>query len=192
MATHGRLATSYLLTCAVIGVAGALLLTPVNWLSTIVFATVPFASAALTGLWMLPAAVALRLLQRPGAGILVGLISGIVLVPFSGYGVSSVVTGLFWALFAELGFLVVLYRLWTIWQHLTGAALVSIAWPLGSWQFMNLGAFGLPLQIAFFALCLASTVAAAFAGAAIGDGLRRAGVARTAARRRARSASGGR
>jgi energy-coupling factor transport system permease protein len=182
---RARFATSYLLTCAVIGVAGGILLAPANWVSTVVFAALPFASMAIAGLWLLPAVVALRLLQRPGAGLLVGLISGVVIIPFSGYGATSVVTNLWWALFAEIGFAVVLYRFWTVWQHVAGAVVIGLLQPLLTWQAYGLSTFAVPLQIAFFALCLASTVAGTLAGIAIGDGLRRAGVARTAARRRA-------
>ena len=178
-----RASTAYLLTCAVIGVAGGLLLAPANWLSTVLFATVPFIGVVTAGLWLLPAVVALRLLQRPGAGILVGLISGLVLVPFSGYGFSSVATNVWWAFFAEVAFLVVIYRFWSLWQHYAGAVVVGIAYPLLAWQSYNLGALPLGMQVLFFAVTLASCVGGTAIGIAIAGGLRRSGVA-VAARRR--------
>ncbi|GAB3406020.1 hypothetical protein GCM10027515_20100 [Schumannella luteola] len=181
--SRGRVTTVYLLTCAVIGVAGGILLIPANWVSTVMFATVPFANAALGGLWILPAVVALRLLQRPGAGLLVGLISGLVIVPFSGYGFTSVLTNLFWAFFPEVVFLVVGYRFWTLAQHYAGAVLVGVAYPLFAWASFDLGSFPIGLQIAFVALNIASGVAATAIGLGIAAGLRKAGVARAAARR---------
>jgi energy-coupling factor transport system substrate-specific component len=182
-----RTSTAYLLTCAVIGVAGALLLAPANWISTVLFVTVPFFGVVTAGLWLLPAVVALRLLQRPGAGLLVGLISGLVLVPFSGYGFTSVLTNVWWAFFAEIGFLAVIYRFWTIPQHYAGAVLVGILYPILAATSYNLAAYSLGLQIAFFALTLASCVGGTALGLLIAKGLRKSGVA-AAARRRPKQA----
>jgi energy-coupling factor transport system substrate-specific component len=186
MATFPKLkhpSTAYLLTCAVIGVAGGLLLAPANWAATVLSATPPFVGIAIAGLWLLPAVVALRLLQRPGAGLLVGVISGLVLVPFSGYGFSSVATNVWWSFFAEVGFLVVIYRFWAVWQHYAGAVVVGIAYPLLAWQSYDLGSFSLALQIVFFALTLVSCLAGTAIGLAVAARLRRSGVASTARRR---------
>ncbi|MEW2012530.1 MULTISPECIES: ECF transporter S component [Microbacterium] len=79
----GKVSTAYLMTCAAIGVAGGVMLAFAWRLSTALFATVPFASVAIAGLWMMPAVIALRLIRRPFAGLLVGLVSGLVLTPFS-------------------------------------------------------------------------------------------------------------
>ncbi|HBR90357.1 MAG TPA: hypothetical protein DEA59_14035, partial [Microbacterium sp.] len=73
-----RVSTVYLLTCAAIGVAGGVLLWGAGWISSAVFAVAPFFSVAGAGLWLLPAAVGMRLLERPGTAILVGLLSGLV------------------------------------------------------------------------------------------------------------------
>lgn len=178
-----RVSTAYLLTCAVIGVAGGVLLVPANWLSTVVFATVPFFAVVTAGLWLLPAVIALRLLQRPGAGLLVGLISGLVAAPLSGYGWSSVLTNVWWAFFAEVAFLVVIYKFWTLWQHYAGAVLVGVAYPILAAQSYNLAALEPWAQVVFFAITLASCVGATAIGLAIAAGLRHAGVA-SAARRR--------
>lgn len=178
-----RASTSYLLTCAVIGVAGGILLAPANWMSTVLFATVPFASVAIAGLWVLPATVALRLLQRPGAGLLVGLVSGLALVPFSGYGFTSVATNLWWAFFAEVGFLVTFYRFWTLWQHLAGAVLVGVVYPLASWAAFDLDAATVQTRVGFFALTLTSALAGTALGIAVAAGLRRAGLGAAARRR---------
>lgn len=177
-----RLTTTYLLTCAVIGVAGGLVLAPANWLSTVVFATVPFAAVALAGLWLLPAVIALRLLQRPGAGLLVGLISGLVIIPFSGYGFSSVLTNLWWAFFAEVAFLVVGYRFWRTWQHYAGAVVVGLVYPTLAWASFDLGSYSAPLVIGFYALTTAGALAGTAIGIVIADGLRKAGVAKGARR----------
>ncbi|KQR18832.1 hypothetical protein ASF79_16890 [Agreia sp. Leaf335] len=178
-----RASTAYLLTCAVLGVAGGLLLAPANWLSTALYASVPFFSVAIAGLWLLPAVIALRLIQRPGAGLLVGVISGLVLAPFSGYGFATVATNVWWAFFAEVGFLLVGYRFWTIWQHYAGAVVVGVAYPILARQSFNLEAYPFGVQAAFFALTLASCLAGTAMGIGIASALRRAGVGAAARRR---------
>lgn len=171
-----RVPTAILLTCAALGVAGAALLAPANWISTILFPGLPFVSVGLAGLWLLPSVIALRLLRRPLVGLLVGLLAGLVIVPFSGYGFSSVATNLWWAAFTELPFLFVLWRYWGTWLHYLGAAIVGVVYPVLAWASFNLGSFELPLQITFFAVTLASCLGATALGILIADRLRRAGV----------------
>lgn len=179
-----RFPTAYLLTCAALGVAGGLLLAPANWVSTVLFAAVPFVSVGIAGLWLLPSVIALRLLRRPFAGLLVGALAGLVIVPFSGYGFTSILTNLWWAFFAEAAFLVVLWRFWRTWQHYAGAVVVGIVYPVLAWQSFDLGSFA-PLAIAaFFVLTMASCIAATALGIFIADRLARAGVAASATRRK--------
>lgn len=178
----GRLAshipTALLLTCAALGVAGAILLGPANWVSTVLFGTVPFVSVAVAGLWLLPSVVALRLLRKPLVGMLVGLLAGLVIAPFTLYGINSVLTNLWWAAFTELPFLFVAWRYWGTWMHYLGAVVVSIVYPVLAWASFDLGSFPLPAQIAFFALTFASCIGATALGILIADRLRQAGVGR--------------
>lgn len=176
-----RVSTVYLLTCAAIGVAGGVLLVGGWLLSLGLFATVPFASVAIAGLYVIPAVIALRLLRRPLAGLLVGLIAGLVLTPF--YTVSAVATTLFWSFFPELPFLLTLYRRWSTWMHYAGAATIGIAYPLLAAQSFDLWSMTAPVLVAFVVLCLASCLAGTWLGILIADRLQRAGVARLARRR---------
>lgn len=171
-----RFPTALLLTCAALGVAGAVLLAPMNWLSTLLTGPLPFLGMGLAGLWLLPSVIALRLLKRPLVGLLVALIAGLVMVPFSGYGFGSVATNLWWAAFTELPFLFVLWRYWGTWMHYVGAVAVAIVYPISAWAWFDLGSFGLGYQAAFFAVTMASCVAATALGILIADRLRRAGV----------------
>ena len=171
-----RFPTAIMLTCAALGVAGGILLAPANWISTLLFLGLPFVSVGLAGLWLLPSVIALRLLRRPLVGLLVGLLAGLVIVPFSGYGFSSVATNVWWAAFTELPFLFVLWRYWGTWLHYLGAAIVGIVYPILAWTSFNLGTFDLGLQITFFAITLASCLGGTALGILIADRLRRAGV----------------
>ncbi|MFF5625189.1 ECF transporter S component [Microbacterium sp. NPDC012755] len=175
-AKGARYSTAVLLTCAALGVAGGLLLAPANWISTILFPGLPFVSVALAGLWLLPSVIALRLLHRPLVGILVGLLAGLVIVPFSGYGFASVLTNLWWAAFTELPFVFVIWRYWGTWMHYVGAIVVGVVYPVLAWASFNLGSMTVGLQVTFFAVTLASCVGATALGILIADRLRRAGV----------------
>lgn len=171
-----RFPTAILLTCAALGVAGAVLLAPMNWLSTLLTGPLPFVGMALAGLWLLPSVIALRLLRRPLVGLLVALIAGLVLVPFTGQGFGSVLTNLWWAAFTELPFLFVLWRYWGTWMHYLGAVAVAIVYPIAAWAWFDLGSMALFAQIAFFAVTMASCVGGTALGILIADRLRKAGV----------------
>ncbi|WP_337002541.1 MULTISPECIES: ECF transporter S component [unclassified Microbacterium] len=171
-----RFPTAILLTCAALGVAGGLLLAPANWVSTILFPGLPFVSVGLAGLWLLPSVIALRLLRRPLVGLLVGLLAGLVIVPFSGYGFASVATNLWWAAFTELPFLFVLWRYWGTGMHYVGAAVVGVVYPVLAWASFNLGDFTLGVQVLFFAITLASCLGGTALGILVADRLRKAGV----------------
>lgn len=173
---RGRVTTAYLLTCAAIGVAGGVMLWGAGWISTVLFATVPFVSVAIAGLWLLPATVALRLLERPLAGILVGVISGLVVFPFLGAAV-------WWAFFAELAFLVGVYRFWKTWQYYAGAVFVGAIYPVLAAASFDLWAMQPWALVTFFALTIASCVAGVALGILVADRLRTAGVAKLARRR---------
>lgn len=174
----GRVTTAYLLTCAAIGVAGGVLLWGAGWLSTALTPVAPIIAMVPAGLWLLPATIALRLLQRPFAGLLVGVLSGLVVFPFLGAAV-------WWAFFAELGFLVVLYRWWTVWQHYAGAVVVGLLYPVLAAASFDLWNMPVWAQAVFFAVTLASCLVGTALGIVIGDRLRAAGVARLARRRTA-------
>lgn len=175
-APRRRFPTALLLTCAALGVAGGILLAPANWLSTALTAVNPVLGMAVAGFWLLPSVIALRLLRRPLVGLLVGLIAGLVIVPFSGYGISSVATNLWWAAFTELPFLFVIWRYWGTWLHYIGAVLAGVVYTVSSWTWYDLGALSIWAQTGFWVVSIVSCVAATALGILIADRLRRAGV----------------
>lgn len=178
-----RIPTVVLLTCVAIGVAGGALLAPANWLSILIATAVPWASLSIVGLWLLPPVIALRLLQRPLVGILVGFISGLVIVPFSGMGFASVLTNLSWALAAEIAFIAVLWRRWNTWLHYLGAVITTAVYLSLYWGYFNLSALSVGVQIAAVVVTLLSCVVGTALGILIADALRNAGVAQQARRR---------
>ena len=178
-----KIATAYLLTCAAIGVATGLLIIPATAFSTLTYAVLPPVSALVGGAWIVGFVIAMRLLERPGAALLTGLISGLVATPFSATGPAIIVTNVMFAAFVELPFLVVLYRRWYRWLFVAGAVLVTALYTVWTATAANMASFpGWVLALYVVAL-FASNVGAAALGILIADQLRRAGVARLARRR---------
>ncbi len=180
-----RLTTAYLLTCAAIGIAGGIALAGAWWVSSILFVAVPFVSVAIAGVWSMPAVIALRLLHRPFAGLIVGLVSGLVLAPF--FTVGAIATTLWWSLFPELPFLATLYRRWPVWLHYAGAGLVGVVYPFAAAEAFGLWSMPPWTLVAFVALNLVSCLVGAWLGIVIADRLRAAGVGRLARRPRVES-----
>ena len=170
--------TRFLLTTAAIGAAGGLLLIPANNLAALVSDAVPLLFAATVGLWVVPSIVALDLLRAPGASVLTSLFSGIVLIPFTPYGVRSVITCLIFGVILELPFLVTLYRRWSRWIFFGAVVLLVGLYSFVAYRSYGVENFAPWAQLAFFALMFASAVGFTALALLLATRLRRAGVAR--------------
>lgn len=122
-----RTSTRFLMTCAVLGVAGGLLSIGLNW------ASIGFAAAGVVffgvtvGVWVLPSIVGLALLQKPGTGALIAVLAGLVNAPFTPFGVAQLPTVAMMAVLVELPFLVTLYRVWRPWLFYVGYVILLTA-----------------------------------------------------------------
>ncbi len=83
---RARWSTRELLTAAVLAMAFAVLLVPFTYLYAAVLSLGVLARSALTGLFFMPAAFAAYTLRKPGAILFVSLVSGLVAIPFTPYG----------------------------------------------------------------------------------------------------------
>lgn len=182
--------TAYLLTCAAIGVATGLLTVPATAFSTAFSPIAPPVAALAYGAWSIGFVVALRLLERPGAGVLTGLLSGLVAMPLSATGPAIVVTNVMYALLLELPFLLMLYRRWYRWMYYAGTAIVATLYAVWSVLAADMQAFAPWVLAAFVGVAIASPLVGTWLGILIADRLARAGVARTARRRPATSVPG--
>lgn len=179
----GRVTTAYLLTCAAIGVATGLLTIPATAFSTAIYATVPPVAALTGGVWIVGFVIALRLIERPGAAVLTGLISGLVAAPLSATGPAIIVTNLMFAAFVELPFLVTLWRVWSRWLYYIGAVLITVLYGAWSATAADMQSFPAWVLWAYLAALCVSNLGGAWLGILIADRLRAAGVARLARRR---------
>ena len=186
-----RVSTVYLLTCAAIGVATGLLVIPATAFSTLTSAALPPLSALAAGAWVIGFVVAMRLLERPGAALLTGLISGLVATPLSTTGPAIVITNVMFAAFIELPFLVTLYRRWSRWLYLVGATLLAASYSVWTVTAADMQAFQGWVVALYVVVLFASELGAVALGLVIADRLRAAGVARLARRRPADVAKAG-
>ncbi|WP_448235612.1 ECF transporter S component [Microbacterium paulum] len=179
----GRATTAYLLTCAAIGVATGLLIIPATAFSTATYATLPPVSALVAGAWVIGFVVAMRLIERPGAAVLTGLISGLVATPLSTTGPTIVITNVMFAAFIELPFLVTLYRRWSRGLYYAGASLLAAFYAVWTVTAANMQAFPVWVVVLYVVALFTSELGAVALGLVIADRLRAAGVARLARRR---------
>jgi energy-coupling factor transport system permease protein len=178
-----RASTAYLLTCAAIGVATGLLIIPATALSTVLSPIAPPLSALTYFAWVIGYVVALRVIERPGAAILTGILSGLVAAPLSATGPAIIVTNVMFAFFVELPFLVTLYRFWPKWLYYTGTGVASVLYAVWAGFAADMQAFPAWVVAVFMAITVASSLAGVWLGLLIADRLRDAGVARVARRR---------
>jgi energy-coupling factor transport system permease protein len=184
-----RLSTAYLLTCAAIGVATGLLIIPATAASTLLSPVAPPLAALTYAAWVIGYVVAMRLIERPGAAVLTGLISGIVAAPLSATGPAIIVTNVMFAFFVELPFLVVLYRRWSTWLYFAGTTLAAALYAVWSAFSVDMAAFPGWVVGLYLALTVVSAPAGAWLGLVVADALARTGVARLARRRPTRDAA---
>lgn len=180
-----RASTRFLMTTAAVGAAGGILLIPANNLAALVSDALPLVFAATVGLWVVPSIVALDLLRRPGASVLTSLFAGIVLIPFTPYGVRSVITCLIFGVLLEVPFAVTLYRRWARWLPFVAVTLLVGAYSFVAYRSYGVESFAPGAQVAFFALMVLSAWAFTAIALVVAARLRRAGVARGIGRRSA-------
>jgi len=184
VAVASRLPTRVLLICAAIGVATGLL--SAGW--AVLHAITAVGAVALYGLVLgfhaLPGVIAQEMLRQPWVALITHAIAAIVgsaIAPtmLAGYILAAVVFGGVQEGVAAL----TRYRHWEPWRFFLSAAVTGLVLAVPMWFAFGVAGFELWVQVAFVALFLLGPVAWTAVGLAVGTGLRRAGVARTATRR---------
>jgi len=116
---------------AVIGVAFGVVFLAWNALYAAtgpIFAALPAGQAILYGVWLMPAVLVGLIVRRPGAALFGGFAAAAVSVLLgSPYGVDALVSGAIQGGGAELGFLLGLYRRWTLPTAVLAGAFAGMA-----------------------------------------------------------------
>jgi energy-coupling factor transport system substrate-specific component len=169
-----------------IGLAGGLLLIPVNTYAATVAHGIPLLYAPVVGAWLLPVVTSMLSLRRPGAGVLAALVAGFVNIPTTSYGPRALLTMLMVGVFLELAIALTLYRRWDKRTFSLAILSASVLYGLVAWRSLDVGSIGLPAQVAFFTLLILSGQGALIVSAVIARALEDWGVTR-GVRGRARS-----
>jgi len=171
--------TRLLLTCAAIGVVGAVLLIPLlNVFSPAVVGGIPFVYMALVAVWVLPGLLALALLRRGGVALLVAIVSGLVAAPFNPYGISVVFENLVVAVFLELPFLIGLWRDWRAPRFYIAGGVAALALGLFSLSILVTAIPSTPLLILALAIPIPVGLVLTFVARLIADRVAATGVLR--------------
>ena len=98
--------------------------------ATPAFVAIPAAQNILYGVWLVPAVLAGLIIRKPGAALFTELVAASVsAILGSQWGLDAVVSGALQGLGAEIVFLVVGYRRWTI----TGALIAAFGTAIAAW-----------------------------------------------------------
>ena len=181
MIKRHRASTRYLLTCAVLGVAGGLLTVGMNYLSIGLAAVAPAFIAVTIGAWILPSMTGMALLQRPGAGVLIAVLAGLVNAPLTPFGFAQLPTVVMAGVLAELPFLISLYRVWSTWVFYVGYGVLITAFST-LWLVAVDAAMSSPIVlVALYALTAVVSLGFVWLALFLARRLREAGVGRSVA-----------
>lgn len=177
--------TRILLTCAAIGVASGILLLPIFGIfSSAAIAAVPLLYTVLLGFWFFGGVLMQTLTHRPGVALLTSVIAGLVIAPFTPYGISTVLSTATVGLCQELPFLATLYRRWPTWLFYVANGLIGLAYAFPAQQIFAADT-PLAVRLAVYPLAAASAVATTWIARAIAKRLDRTGATRGLMRERA-------
>lgn len=182
MARSSLLSTRVLLVCAAIGVATGIvtaLFTPLHGLTAA--GAIPLYGLVL-GFHAMPGVIAQQVLRLPWVALVTHGLAALIACAFV-----PVMAGRF--LMAAIVFggvqegvsALTRYRHWETWRFLLAGAVTGVVLTVPLWFAFHVGSLPMWAQIAFAVTFVIGPVAWTAVGVAIGSGLRRAGVARTAA-----------
>jgi energy-coupling factor transport system permease protein len=179
VAARTVLSTRVLLTCAAIGVACGILGGIAGWITPGVIVAVPFLYGLVLGVHVLPGIIAQETLRLPWVALIAHLLAALVASAMAPQWAGRFIgTAILFGGIQELVAALTRYRVWKPWRFFISAIIIGAIIALVFGFVVNLGAMALWAQITFLVLAVVGPAAWTAAGLAIGDGLRRAGVAR--------------
>ncbi|QTX04302.1 ECF transporter S component [Agromyces archimandritae] len=174
-----RTTTRVILSCAAIGVGGAIVAAGSGYLAAAVAAFLPAVYGLTIGTHFLPSVIALALLKRPGVAVLTGVIAGLVASAFAPmWFLRFVGTGLLVGALMELPFLLTRYRRWSAWMYYVAAAVAGVLIGVPVAITFDADRFAPAVQVLYLAFFALSPLLFTWIGRLIAASLARTGVAR--------------
>jgi len=173
-----KLSTRLLLTCAAIGVAGAVVCLPTIYLSLGLLGIAPPFYGFIVGVHVFPGVIAQSLFRRGGIALVTATLTGLACAPFSPMGIGTIAPYVFVGLLQEIPFAVTLYRYWRGWVYYLAAVIAGLG--IGGVLFVVLASqhAAFWVQLVQSGAFVVSLLAFTAIGRVVASGLQRAGVGR--------------
>ena len=178
MTTRTLLSTRTLLVCAAIGVATGILGGIAGVITLGVLAVVPYLYGLVLGVHVLPGIIAQEVLRRPLVALITHVVAALISSAFNpAWAMRFIGTALLFGAIQEGVAALTRYRTWGRWRFFVSAAIIGVIVAVVVAAVVDLGRFELWVQVAYLLVSVLGPVAWTAIGIAVGNSLRRAGIA---------------
>ncbi|MFJ4045635.1 ECF transporter S component [Microbacterium sp. NPDC089987] len=178
MASRPALSTRTLLVCAAIGVATGILGGVAGLITVVVIASAPFVYGLVLGVHVLPGIIAQEVLRKPMVALITHVIAALISSAFTPmWAMRYIGTALLFGAIQEGVAALTRYRAWGRWRFFVSAAIIGVIVAFVVALAVDLPAFTPWVQVSYLIVAVLGPIAWTAAGIAIGNALRRAGVA---------------
>ncbi|WP_313479388.1 ECF transporter S component [Microbacterium sp.] len=179
MALRQALNTRTLLVCAAIGVATGILGGVAGLVTVGVIALAPYVYGLVLGVHVLPGIIAQEVLRKPMVALITHVIAALISSAFTPmWAMRYIGTALLFGAIQEGVAALTRYRAWGRWRFFVSAALIGVLVAIVVGLIVDLRQFAPWVQLSYLIVSVLGPVAWTAIGIAIGNALRRAGIAR--------------
>ncbi|MDT0156107.1 ECF transporter S component [Microbacterium sp. ARD32] len=172
------LSTRTLLVCAAIGVATGILGGIAGVITLGVLAVTPYLYGLVLGVHVLPGIIAQEVLRRPLVALITHVIAALISSAFNPtFAMRFIGTALLFGAIQEGVAALTRYRAWGRWRFFVSAAIIGAIVAVVVGFVVDLGRFALWVQVVYLSISVLGPVAWTAIGIAVGNALRRAGIA---------------
>ncbi|OIU84699.1 ECF transporter S component [Microbacterium sp. AR7-10] len=178
MALRQALNTRTLLVCAAIGVATGILGGVAGLVTVGVIALAPYVYGLVLGVHVLPGIIAQEVLRKPMVALITHVIAALISSAFTPmWAMRYIGTALLFGAIQEGVAALTRYRTWGRWRFFVSAALIGVLVAIVVGLIVDLRQFAPWVQLSYLIVSVLGPVAWTAIGIAIGNALRRAGIA---------------
>ncbi|MGW9629066.1 ECF transporter S component [Microbacterium sp. NPDC055521] len=178
MASRPALSTRTLLVCAAIGVATGILGGVAGLITVGVITFVPFVYGLVLGVHVLPGIIAQEVLRKPMVALITHVIAALISSAFTPmWAMRYIGTALLFGAIQEGVAALTRYRVWGRWRFFVSAAIIGVLVAIVVGFVVDLAQFTPWVQLSYLIVSVLGPVAWTAIGIAIGNALRRAGIA---------------
>lgn len=178
MAFRPALSTRTLLVCAAIGVATGILGGIAGLVTVGVITLAPYLYGLVLGVHVLPGIIAQEVLRKPLVALITHVIAALISSAFTPmWAMRFIGTALLFGALQEGVAALTRYRVWGRWRFFVSAAIIGVIVAVVVGLVVDLGRFEPWVQLSYLIISVLGPIAWTAIGIAIGDALRKAGIA---------------